>query len=115
MIFLLTFNELDTGMSADHIICLFAERNLPVILNGHINNSLCLWVHLQSKSAFQYIILHFWHQLNNTHLEFIQIFYPSFTVNAPVFLLQDEKNQRMTTNVWMKQASLTLRKVFFLK
>lgn len=115
MIFLLTFNELDTGMSGNYIICLFAERNLPVILNGHINSSLCLWVHLQSKSAFPYIILHFWHQLNNTHLEFIQIFYLSFTVNAPVFLLQDEKNQRMTTNVWMKQASLTLRKLFFLK
>lgn len=87
MIFLLTFKELDPGMSVNYIIHLFAERNL--ILNGHINNSLCLWVYLQSKSAFLYIILHFWHQLNNTHLNwsFNQIFYLSFMVNAPVFLL----------------------------
>lgn len=114
MIFLLTFKELDTGMSASYIISLFAERNLPVILNKHINSSLCLWVNLQSKSVFLHVILHFWHQLNNTHLNwsFIQIFYLGFTVNAPVLLLQDEKNQRMTTNVWMKQASLSLRKLF---
>lgn len=46
-----------------------------------------------------------------THF-FIQIFDLGFPFNAPVFLLQDEKNQRMTTNVWMKQASPTLRKAF---
>lgn len=115
MIFLLTFKELDTRMSANYIICLFAEINL--ILNGNINSRLSLWVNLQSKTIFPYIILHFWHQRNNTHLNWshIQIFDFGFTVNAPVFLLQDEKNQQMTTNVWMKQASLTVGKLFFKK